>query len=125
MFIEQGYEGIILRHKDGLYERKKSVMMMKLKPTKKDEYKIIGYKEEISKDGIAKNALGALVCVDKDNHSFRVGTGRLLTRHNREELWRRKDELLGEVLVVKYQHLTDNKKIPYSPVALEIKGWTL
>ena len=125
MFIEQGYEGIILRHKDNLYQRKKSVMIMKLKPTNKDEYKIVGYKEEISIDGVAKDSLGAFVCVDKENQSFKVGTGRVLTRYNRVEFWKRKDELIGETLVVRYQHLTDDKKIPYSPVALEVKGWSL
>ena len=122
MFREQGYEGIIIRHPENIYERKKSVMIMKLKPTEKDKYKIVGFTEEISKDGIAKGTLGAFVVVDKDNSSFKVGTGRILTKHNRQALWLRKNELMGKILVVNYSHLTDDKHIPYTPVALEIEG---
>ena len=125
MFIDQGYEGIILRHKDNYYERKRSVMMMKLKPSKLDKYNIIGFTEEISKDGIAKNALGAFVCITRENSSFKVGTGRLLTRQNRNELWERRQELVGKTLIVKYSHLTDDRRVPYTPVALEIEGEAL
>ena len=125
MFIEQRYEGIILRHKDNHYERKRSVMMMKLKPSKKDKYRIIGFKEEISKDGIVKNSLGAFICVTRENSSFSVGTGRLLTRQNRNELWERRQELVGKTLIVKYSHLTDDRRVPYTPVALEIEGEAL
>jgi DNA ligase 1 len=56
-----GYEGIIIRDRLMPYEHKRSTTMLKLKPTKRDDYIIAGCEEEISIHGEPKNALGALI----------------------------------------------------------------
>ena len=61
-FLKWGYEGMIIRNSTGEYYRKRYVGMMKWKPRKKDDYPIIGWTEEIDKDGFAKDTLGALIC---------------------------------------------------------------
>jgi DNA ligase 1 len=116
--INIGYEGIIVRHKNNLYERKRSTLVMKFKPKKEDEYEIVGAQEEYDKDGEPKGTLGALICKSGDGNLFNVGTG--FAEMQRAVLWDLKDTLNGRVAKVKYQHLTDGKKVPRFPVFVEI-----
>jgi DNA ligase-1 len=118
--INSGYEGIIVRHKDGNYERKRSTMIMKFKPKKIDTYKVIGYEEEISIDGKPKDALGSLWCASGDGNQFSVGSG--FTREQREQLWEIREELIGKEVIVSYQHLTSGKKKPRFPVFVDVLG---
>jgi len=119
IFMNQGYEGGIIRNKDGLYELKKTSSMLKIKPREIDEYIIVGSLEEMTIHGEPKNALGSFICA-KDNQTFKVGTGRILTRANRERFWRERDKLIGRTLVVKYQELT-TRGVPFCNVAYDIK----
>jgi len=116
--IELGYEGIIVRHFDAPYERKRSTYVMKFKPKKIDVYDIVGSQEEISIDGIPKNRLGALICASGDGNLFNVGTG--FTDEQRESLWEMRGILPGMRVKVKYQHITSGKKVPRFPVFVEI-----
>ena len=118
-FIEIGFEGIILRHPTAMYYPKRSTDLMKLKPTKTDNYLIIGVVEEVSIDGILKNSLGAFICQTGSEEPFQIGSGPALTRDGRRWLWLNKEKLIGKVLEVKYQELT-NRKVPRFPVALRI-----
>lgn len=93
--------------------------MMKLKPRKEDHYLIIGYEEEISKDGTPKDALGALVLQSDAGHVFKVGSGSFLTRENRVNLWKAKENIVGKIAQIKYQHLTE-RRIPRFPVLIDI-----
>ena len=119
MILEQGYEGIVVRHIDNLYVRKRSTFMMKFKPKKEDNYTILGYKEEISKDGQPKGRLGALVCAGSDGTVFSVGSG--LNQEDRIHLWEVKDTLRGKTCTVKYQHITPGKGVPRFPVFVEVR----
>jgi ATP-dependent DNA ligase len=118
VFVDAGYEGIIVRDIDASYVRKRSTRIMKFKPKKRDEYPIIGYKEEISKDGAPKGSLGALVCMS-DGEEFSVGTG--FTESERQGLWMRRDELVGRTCIVAYQHTTLRRGVPRFPVKVSIK----
>jgi DNA ligase-1 len=115
--IETGYEGIIVRHLEAFYERKRSTWIMKFKPKKEDLYDIIGSEEEISIKGTPKGSLGALVCSSGDGQTFRVGTG--FTEDERRILWNVREQLPGKAARVSYQHLT-NRKVPRFPVFTEI-----
>lgn len=117
--IEQGYEGIIVRHQLNLYERKRSTLVMKFKPKKEDDYEIVGVTEEIDKDGSPKDTLGALVCRSGDGNVFSVGTG--FTDDRRKELWEGRDLIIGQRATVKYQHITTGNKVPRFPVFVEVK----
>lgn len=116
--INLGYEGIIVRHVEAFYERKRSLYVMKFKPKKEDIYEIIGYQEEISIDGTPKGRLGALVCKSGDGNTFNIGTG--YSQEARSSLWQRREELSGLSARVKYQHLTSGKQVPRFPVFVEI-----
>ena len=116
--INLDYEGMIVRHKDNPYERKRSTLVMKFKPKKEDTYEILGALEEIDKDGNPKNSLGAVICRGSDGTSFKVGSG--FTREDRRSLWERNEILIGKTLRVQYQHLTSGKKVPRFPIFMEV-----
>ena len=42
-FVEDGYEGIIIRHVDAQYVRRRSLYVLKFKPKKEDIYHIVGF----------------------------------------------------------------------------------
>jgi DNA ligase-1 len=116
-FIELGYEGIIVRQADALYERKRSLWVMKFKGKKEDVYEIVGSAEEIDQHGLPKNRLGSLTCRGSDGTLFSVGTG--FTADRRAELWQMRMSLPGQFVRVKYQHQTENH-VPRFPVFAEL-----
>jgi DNA ligase-1 len=115
-FLEQGYEGFILRHPHAPYVRTRSTNLMKFKPKKEDYYRIVSYVEEMSIHKEPKNSLGALT-LQSDLRVFNVGTG--FTADQRHDLWKIRDSLIGKVARIQYQHLTSNH-IPRFPVFVEI-----
>jgi len=117
-YINDGYEGIIVRHLSALYERKRSRWVMKFKPKKEDSYMIVGSQEEISIEGNPKNRLGALILKSGDGNIFKVGTG--FDDDARESLWKKRDGLIGRAARIQYQHLSSGRKVPRFPVYVEI-----
>ncbi len=117
--LKLNYEGIIVRHLTAPYIRRRSTYVMKFKPKKSDEYEIVGFNEEVSKDGVSKGALGSLVCTGINNCMFKVGSG--FTAEDRKRYWDKRQGLIGKICKISYQHLTD-KKIPRFPVFCEILG---
>lgn len=109
-FMDKGYEGAILRHPDGVYRRTRSTSMMKIKPSYTDVYEIVGTEEEFSIAGFPKNSLGSLCCRSQSNDLFFVGSG--FTRDEREELWKKREELVGKFAEVRYQDITAANCVP-------------
>jgi ATP-dependent DNA ligase len=120
LFTNQGYEGFILREQNAYYKRARSIFMMKFKPGREDIYPILGVKEAIFKEGIPKGMIGSFICSSPPKpETFSIGAGRL-THEERIELWKIKDLLPGNNLLVSYQHLTSKNGVPRSGVAMEI-----
>ena len=115
--VEDGYEGIIIRHLEAPYVKKRSIYVMKFKPKRKDTYRIVGFNEEISKDGIPKARLGSLIMSSQTGDTFAVSAG--LNDETRERYWDMREMLIGLDAVVHYQHLT-NRKIPKGSFKLEV-----
>lgn len=116
--IEMGYEGIIVRHTQAPYVKKRSIYVMKLKPKKEDIYKIVGFNEEISINGIPKNRLGSLICTGSDRTEFKAGSG--FSVDDRIRLWDDKDSLIGKYVRIAYQHMTSGRKVPRFPIFMEV-----
>lgn len=106
-YIDQGYEGIIVRNVYATYERKRSLYVMKFKPKKKDHYQIIDLQEAIDKDGKEKETLGAFICRGSDGTPFGVGAGKL-THVERQEIWNNRMDYLGKIIEVQYQNLSSS-----------------
>lgn len=116
---ETGYEGIVVRHPDALYIRRRSTQVMKFKPKKSDTYTIVGFNEEISIHGEPKSRLGSfIVCPPGEAYAtFQVGSG--FTASQREAYWRHKEEMIFRKIKVSYQHKTE-KGVPRFPVFVEV-----
>ena len=102
--LSKGYEGIVVRHTDAAYIRRRSIYAMKFKPKKSDVYTIVGYKQMVDKDGFPKPMLGALVCQAQDGEdTFSVGSG--MTDEFRQEHWPedKAQTLVGQQLLVEYE----------------------
>jgi DNA ligase 1 len=133
--VKDGYEGGMLRDPDSLYKQGrhtlKSQALMKLKSFSDDEAVIIGYEEkmhntnekETNELGLSKrsskkegmvpaNTLGALVVKWRDVE-FKIGSG--YTDAQRQELWNKRESLIGKLTTYKYQELS-KYGVPRFPV---------
>uniref|UniRef100_A0A6M3K9M5 Putative DNA ligase domain protein n=4 Tax=viral metagenome TaxID=1070528 RepID=A0A6M3K9M5_9ZZZZ len=116
--ISMGYEGIIVRHNNAPYVKKRSTFMMKFKPKKEDIYEIVGFVEEESIHGVPKCSLGSFVCNSGDGNTFNVGTG--FTADQRHYYWNHREEVVGKSVRVKYQYLIPKSKKPRHSVFVEV-----
>lgn len=92
----EGYEGIILKNLDSLYEGKKSINWCKLKPFHTLDLCVTG---KLIGTGKYKKCLGKLVC---DYKGVAVGVGSGFTDAQRVEFWHNPPAIIE----VKYQEIT-------------------
>jgi len=115
LFVEQEYEGSILRTMGTVYEQKRSSSLLKRKDFLEGDY----YISEINR-GQGKNANAAIfTCLTPQREEFTV------TAHGNYEEKSipiiHPKRYLGKFLTVKYQELTEDG-IPRFPVALGLKN---
>lgn len=113
--LEEGYEGIMVKQIDAVYEYKRSYSWMKMKPEHTEDLKIIGYKNG---SGKYKNLLGAVVCELSNGSEVHVGSG--FSDDEREKYWKQKDELPGRIVEVKYQEKTKDGSLRF-PVFIRFR----
>jgi len=133
-FVDEGYEGIIIRDPTKPYVRKRTDALLKLKPSKFSSYKIIGYKRGLSEVcivcrntpsrctcvgtkpelvSVPLETLGAIKCKTPEGKEFYVGTGEALTDLTRADFWQHRSELVGKYALVKYHELSvDGAPVP-------------
>ena len=122
MILDDGYEGIVIRHLDNRYERKRSRFIMKFKPKKADDYEIIDVIEAVDKDGNPKGMVGAFECIGVDETPFKVGAG-ALKHDERYAFWRlhsKYDDVRGRICRVQYQSIFPGTERPRFGLALEV-----
>jgi len=124
-YIKQGYEGIILRHTDGLYrpldpveQAKRPSTMLKYKPTHPDSYTIVGLNPGT---GWAEGMLGSFSVQGEDGNIFSVGTGPELTKAKRQHYWSIRKQLIGRKLIVKHELTKTTGGIPICTTAYRIE----
>ena len=116
-FMSQGYEGIMIRDGDGLYQTKKrSKHLLKYKEFKDDEFEIIGAKQG------SGNEEGCVVwkCINKHGKEFDVRPNGSF--EDRKRMYVQRKNIIGKLLTVKYQNLTIDG-IPRFPVGLSIRDY--
>lgn len=110
--VAGGYEGIMIKDPAAAYECKRSVNWLKLKPFIEVSLVVTAVEE-----GTGKNAgrLGALVCegVD-DGKTIYVNVGSGFTDNHRSDYWTNKDSLIGAVVEVRADAVTQNQDGTYS-----------
>jgi DNA ligase-1 len=122
--IEGGYEGIMLKDVDAVYECKRSVAWLKLKPFIEVSLSVIGVEEGTGKN-IGK--MGAVICEGEDDHrliTVNVGSG--FTDKQRDDFWTARNKLLGNIAEVRADAITQNQDGTYSlrfPRFLRFRGF--
>ena len=108
MCIDRGFEGIMVKPIGGIYECKRSTGWLKVKPFIEVSLKVVDVEE-----GTGRNAgkLGALVVEGTDMDKFiktNVGSG--LTDTDRETFWEAKAKLIGQIVEVRADAITQNQE---------------
>ena len=116
-FTKNGYEGIMFRKLDGMYEEKRSKNLLKFKPTLTDIYRITGL---IQGEGWCYDRLGAFEVESKDGSRFQIGSGKTLTKENRLQYWLDRYNLINRYILVKHEYLVTANNLPQCAVALEV-----
>ena len=113
-YIEEGYEGLMIRNKDSFYKcDNRSYDLLKLKAFTDDEYNIIDIKEAPSDTGTALIVCGGC----KEFTARPIGT-----KEYRSKILKDKKKLIGKKVTIRYQNLTENN-IPRFPVAVAIRDY--
>jgi DNA ligase-1 len=110
--VEAGFEGIMIKDLDAPYECRRSTFWMKWKPVITVDLNIVGFEQ-----GTGRNAdrLGAIICEGVDNdRNIRVNVGSGLSDSNRDEYWLARNDLLGRVVEVAADAVTQNQDGTYS-----------
>jgi DNA ligase-1 len=116
-YVSEGYEGLIVRNKQGPYELgTRSIHLQKYKEFEDDEYEIVG-----AKDGEGKEkGLVIWICKTKDGKTFNVRPKG--SEEERAELFRDAAKYIGKKLTVRFQELTGDG-IPRFPVGLAFRDY--
>jgi DNA ligase-1 len=122
--VEEGFEGIMIKDPEAKYECKRSASWLKQKPFIEVSLEITALEE-----GTGRNLgrLGALVCegVDDDRKiSVNVGSG--FSDSHRRDYWQERDSILGQVVEVRADAITQNQDGTYSlrfPRFLRFRGF--
>jgi DNA ligase-1 len=119
--IEGGYEGIMLKDPDAGYECKRSVVWLKLKPFIEVSLEVIDVEEGTGKN---EGRLGALVCsgVD-DGKDIRVNVGSGLSDEQRSDIWTDRTSVIGQLVEVRADAITQNQDGTYSLRFPRFKGF--
>jgi DNA ligase-1 len=96
--VAGGYEGLLIKDPNAVYECKRSVAWLKKKPVISVDLKVIAVEE-----GTGKNAgvLGALVCEGNDHgKAIKVNVGSGLTDVQRKEMWNNQQDVIGQTVEI-------------------------
>jgi DNA ligase-1 len=119
--IAGGYEGIMLKDANAGYKCKRSVAWLKLKPFIEVSLAVVGVEE-----GTGKNVgkLGAFIVegID-DGKAIKTNVGSGLTDNMRECFWEAADELIGNIIEVRADAITQNQDGTYSLRFPRFKGF--
>lgn len=113
-FLAQGYEGAIARNAAGLYVNKRSYDLLKIKQFDDSEYKCVAVEEGRGK--LAGHAI--FVCVTEDGVEFRAKMKGEMADLRRYYL--NQNLVVGRMVTVKYQGLTNKNNVPRFPVAVRV-----
>lgn len=114
-FVEQGYEGLMLRNMNGLYRPdKRSVDLLKVKEFQDGEFKILDFKAD-------KNGHPVFTCVHNGTEFDVKPQG---NDEQRKNYLANGLQLIGKMMTVKYFSMTDSDKpVPRFPVGVSIRNY--
>jgi len=116
-FVEEGYEGAMVRNRKGAYGiNKRSSDLQKVKTFLDGEFRIVGFSEGSGNDA------GTVIWECETSGGLRFNVRPRGTREARMEQFQNGRDYIGQVLTVRYQELTDDG-IPRFPVGITIRDY--
>lgn len=117
-FLEDGYEGAILRHGNQGYEPgRRTEYLLKVKRFVDREFKIIDVRRGRGK----YEDMAIFICETDAGHAFEVTSPG--THEDKKRAWKERDGYIGTRLKVKFESFTaTSEPVPYMPVAIEIRA---
>jgi DNA ligase-1 len=119
--IEGGYEGIMIKDPAAPYECKRTTAWLKQKPYIEVSLTVVGVEE-----GTGRNAgkLGAIIVEGTDDGKFiRTNVGSGLTDTDRAVYWDNADSIIGNIVEVRADAVTQNQDGSYSLRFPRFKGF--
>lgn len=119
-FLEEGYEGAMLRNPDAFYKKGRQVGLQKLKLFEDAEFQVV---DIIEGKGKLRGHVGSFVCLIVDEHGSRTfkvkvkGEQRLL-----KDAWEDHSIWTNKLLTVQFQGYTKKNKVPRIPVGLRFRN---
>ena len=110
--VDGGYEGVMIKDIDAPYECKRTHAWLKAKPFIEVTLEVVDVEEGTGRN---EGRLGAVVCsgVD-DGKDIRVNVGSGFTDDNRSSFWSSRDALVGQLVEVRADAVTQNQDGTYS-----------
>jgi DNA ligase-1 len=119
--IAGGYEGIMIKDPAALYECKRSVAWLKQKPFIEVSLAVIGVEEGTGKN---QGRLGALIVEGIDDGKLiRTNVGSGLTDNDRVVYWDNADSIIGNIVEVRADAITQNQDGSFSLRFPRFKGF--
>jgi DNA ligase-1 len=110
--VDGGYEGVMIKDVDAPYECKRTHSWLKAKPFIEVTLEVVEIEEGTGRN---EGRLGAFVCkgVD-DGRSITVNVGSGFTDANRDDYWSGRDSIIGNLVEVRADAITQNQDGTYS-----------
>ena len=110
--VAQGFEGIMIKDLGAPYICKRSDSWMKWKPTITVDLNIVGFEEGTGRN---EGRMGAIICEGEDNdRRICVNVGSGFSDALRDEYWANRNDLLGHLVEVEADAITQNQDGTYS-----------
>ena len=100
-FLALGFEGLMIRQLGLPYEHKRTWQLCKVKVFVDEEYKLIGFEEDVR-----KGFVGSFVMMDKEGRTFNAGASGQ-SEEEREYMWNNQKEFLNKMATVCYFGLSE------------------
>ena len=110
--VEGGYEGVMIKDIDAPYECKRTHAWLKAKPFIEVTLEVVDVEEGTGRN---EGRLGALVCRGEDDgRMVEVNCGSGFSDANRDDFWNSRSSLIGQLVEVRADAITQNQDGTYS-----------
>ena len=105
--VEGGYEGVMIKDPDAMYECKRTHSWLKAKPFIEVTLKVVSVEEGTGRN---KGRLGAiLVEGEDDGYEYSLSCGSGFSDIQREEYWSKRSQLIGQLVEIRADAKTKSK----------------
>jgi DNA ligase-1 len=115
-YVQENFEGIMLRNKQGLYKNARSADLQKYKEFFDTECKIVDYKEGEGQEE------GCVIWICKTSEGKLFSCRPRGSREEREEYYTNGKQYIGKKLTVRYQEKTDDGLLRF-PVGIAVRDY--